>query len=367
MKIYLVGGAVRDELLGRPIVERDYVVVGATPAIMIKQGYKQVGKDFPVFLHPETHDEYALARTERKSGQGYGGFICDFEQSITLEQDLFRRDLTVNAIAKANDGQLIDPYHGQDDLNNRILRHVGPAFSEDPLRILRVARFAARYDHLGFTIADSTMKMMENMVSRGELKTLTQERIWLEIEKCLADGAIEHFTTTLDQLGALTDVQPLLIDWNVQERTQLKKLLMRLPHSHPHNKIIQFCLWLYDTPSDKLKALEQTLKIPSRYAVALRDFCEHKACFIPSVSAQQLLTLFDRIDLWRRPERFDLLLEIITFSQYNNPSLIALIKEAAANTRAIDVQAIIAAGFCGAQIKTQLTQQRLSTLKTTFN
>ncbi|MGO2479531.1 MAG: tRNA nucleotidyltransferase, partial [Pseudoalteromonas sp.] len=175
MQIYLVGGAVRDELLNRKIKERDYVVVGATPEQLLNLGYQQVGKDFPVFLHPKTKDEYALARLERKQGQGYTGFVCEFSPSVSLEDDLKRRDLTVNAIAKADDGNLIDPYGGKQDLDNRILRHVSSAFSDDPLRILRVARFAARYHYLGFTIADETKTLLKQMVRKGELKTLTPE------------------------------------------------------------------------------------------------------------------------------------------------------------------------------------------------
>ncbi|MFH6955605.1 tRNA nucleotidyltransferase, partial [Pseudoalteromonas sp. XMcav1-K] len=193
MKIYLVGGAVRDKLLNRPIKESDYVVVGSTPEELLALGYQQVGSDFPVFLHPETKDEYALARTERKSGQGYTGFICDFTPDVTLEEDLIRRDLTVNAMAEDESGNIIDPFNGQTDLEQKRLRHVSDAFCEDPLRILRVARFAARYHYLGFTIAPETVLLMQEMVAQGEINTLTKERIWLEIEKSLADGAINVF------------------------------------------------------------------------------------------------------------------------------------------------------------------------------
>ena len=161
MKVYLVGGAVRDQLLGFPVKDRDWIVVGATPATLLSLGYQQVGKDFPVFLNPKTKEEYALARTERKAGAGYTGFICDFSPTITLEQDLIRRDLTINAMAQSEDGEIIDPYGGKQDLENRMLRHISPAFSEDPLRVLRVARFAARYHSLGFKIASETLALME--------------------------------------------------------------------------------------------------------------------------------------------------------------------------------------------------------------
>lgn len=168
MKIYLVGGAVRDALLGLPIKDKDWVVVGATPQGMLDAGYQQVGRDFPVFLHPQTREEYALARTERKSGSGYTGFTCYAAPDVTLEADLQRRDLTINAMARDDNGEIIDPYNGRDDLENRLLRHVSPAFSEDPLRVLRVARFAARYAHLGFRIADETMTLMRDMNAAGE-------------------------------------------------------------------------------------------------------------------------------------------------------------------------------------------------------
>ena len=175
MKIYLVGGAVRDALLGLPIKDKDWVVVGATPQEMLDAGYQQVGRDFPVFLHPKSREEYALARTERKSGSGYTGFTCYAAPDVTLEADLQRRDLTINAMARDDDGEIIDPYNGRDDLENRLLRHVSPAFSEDPLRVLRVARFAARYAHLGFRIADETMTLMRDMNAAGELEHLTPE------------------------------------------------------------------------------------------------------------------------------------------------------------------------------------------------
>ena len=188
MEVYLVGGAVRDALLGRPVTERDWVVVGATPEILLSQGYKPVGQDFPVFLHPGSGEEYALARTERKSGHGYHGFICDATPAITLEEDLLRRDLTINAMAQRPDGTLVDPYGGQADLENRVLRHVSAAFGEDPLRVLRVARFAARYAPLGFTIAPETLALMQRMSHDGEISHLTPERVWQETRKALAEA-----------------------------------------------------------------------------------------------------------------------------------------------------------------------------------
>jgi tRNA nucleotidyltransferase (CCA-adding enzyme) len=204
MKIYLVGGAVRDKLLNYPVVEKDWVVVGATPQRLLQQGYIQVGKDFPVFLHPETKDEYALTRTERKSGQGYYGFDIDANPDVSLEQDLIRRDLTINAMAMDENGEIIDPYNGQEDIENKILRHVSPAFSEDPLRVIRVARFAARYHHLGFSIAPETLQLMRKIAESGELNSLAGERIWKETVRALAEKSPQVYFETLKSCDGLT-------------------------------------------------------------------------------------------------------------------------------------------------------------------
>lgn len=210
MNVYLVGGAVRDKLLNLPVKDRDWVVVGATPDDLLQQGYQAVGKDFPVFLHPNTHEEYALARTERKTGVGYAGFECHFGKDVSLEEDLSRRDLTINAMAEADDGTLIDPYGGQDDLTDKKLRHVSQAFVEDPLRVLRVARFLARYHHLGFTIADTTLNLMQTIVTSGELSHLTPERIWVETEKALLEPSPWRYFESLRECGALAVILPEL-------------------------------------------------------------------------------------------------------------------------------------------------------------
>jgi len=210
MKVYLVGGAVRDELLGRPVRERDWVVVGATPQQMLDAGYRQVGRDFPVFLHPETGEEHALARTERKTGRGYRGFELSYSPDVTLEDDLKRRDLTINAMARDADGGLIDPYGGRADLEARRLRHVSEAFREDPVRILRVARFLARYQPLGFSIAPATLARMRAMVAAGEADALVPERVWQEMDRALAEAAPEAWLRTLRDCGALARVLPEL-------------------------------------------------------------------------------------------------------------------------------------------------------------
>lgn len=210
MKIYLVGGAVRDRLLDYPVLERDWLVVGANPEALLKQGYRPVGKDFPVFLHPQTHEEYALARTERKTAPGYKGFTVDANPLVSLEEDLLRRDLTINAMAIDEDGALIDPYCGQQDLQNRLLRHVSPAFSEDPVRILRVARFAARYAHLGFGLAEETRQLMQEMVHSGEVDHLVPERVWAELYKALSETTPAAFFQTLKACDALAVIFPEL-------------------------------------------------------------------------------------------------------------------------------------------------------------
>jgi len=210
MEIYLVGGAVRDKLLKLPVTEQDWVVIGETPETMLKQGFRAVGKDFPVFLHPQSHEEYALARTERKTTHGYKGFSVHAAPDVSLEEDLIRRDLTINAMAMTPEGRLIDPYGGQQDLAQRIFRHVSPAFSEDPVRILRVARFAARYAHLGFTLADETRLLMQSMVSTGEVDYLVPERVWAELFKAINETTPSAFFYTLKDCAALAKIFPEL-------------------------------------------------------------------------------------------------------------------------------------------------------------
>ncbi|MGR9087662.1 MAG: multifunctional CCA addition/repair protein, partial [Gammaproteobacteria bacterium] len=208
MEVYLVGGAVRDQLLNLPVTERDWVVLGETPESMLKMGFRPVGKDFPVFLHPENHEEYALARTERKTAPGYKGFAIHAAPDVSLEQDLLRRDLTINALAMTTEGRIIDPYGGRQDLENRVLRHVSPAFAEDPVRILRVARFAARYRHLGFTLHEDTRSLMQRMVERGEADYLVAERVWAELLKALIEPSPSEFFLTLRSCHALAVIFP---------------------------------------------------------------------------------------------------------------------------------------------------------------
>jgi len=212
MQIYLVGGAVRDQLLDYPVYDKDWVVVGASAEEMLEKGFQPVGQDFPVFIHPDSGEEYALARTERKSGKGYTGFQYHASKEVTLEEDLLRRDLTINAMAMDDTGNIVDPYNGQRDLKYKLLRHVSPAFSEDPLRVLRVARFASRYHHLGFQVADDTLSLMQRLSQTDELEHLTAERVWKEFERALTEPSPEVFLETLNQAGALTKVLPELAE-----------------------------------------------------------------------------------------------------------------------------------------------------------
>ncbi len=259
MKTYLVGGAVRDRLLGIPgheVSERDWVVTGGSSEAMLAAGFRQVGRDFPVFLHPKTHEEHALARTERKSGKGYTGFTCHSDPSITLEEDLLRRDLTINAIAEDEHGELVDPFNGLQDLGQRILRHVSPAFVEDPLRVLRVARFAARFHHLGFSIADETLLLMQQLSVGDELLHLAPERIWKETEKALSTDSPQRYFQALHQCGALRKLFPEI------------HALFGVPQTEKHHPEI-------DTGIHTLMVLEQAARltpdIPTRFAALVHD------------------------------------------------------------------------------------------------
>ena len=256
MRTYLVGGAVRDELLGYPYKERDWVVVGASVDEMLAAGFQQVGKDFPVFLHPDTKEEYALARTERKTAAGYKGFDVHASPDVTLEEDLIRRDLTINAIAKDEHGEIIDPYGGVGDIKDRLLRHVSPAFNEDPVRILRIARFLARYAHLGFSIADETMQLLQDMVDAGEVDALVPERVWQEMKKALSEKTPMAFITTLKDCGALKRILPEL------------DRLFGVPQPEEHHPEI-------DTGIHTLMVLEQACKLSEetdvRFAALFHD------------------------------------------------------------------------------------------------
>lgn len=306
MQTYLVGGAVRDEMLSRKVTERDWVVVGATPAEMEAQGFTQVGKDFPVFLHPKTREEYALARTERKSGRGYTGFVCDASPAVTLEDDLLRRDLTVNAMAKRQDGTIIDPYNGQADLKARYLRHVSDAFSEDPLRVFRVARFAARYAHLGFRVHEDTVALMQQMAASGELTSLTAERVWQETRRSLMEQDPVVFFEVLADAHALAD---WFDELPVPPHPCFETLKLAAKQALPlEQRMAVLCARLAVDDADTLCT---RLKAPNAVRDLVRLSAKYSETLISAeLTADTMLAVFDQVDAWRKPQRFDALLDV---------------------------------------------------------
>jgi len=313
MQVYLVGGAVRDELLGRTVGERDWVVVGATPAELERLGYRAVGRDFPVFLHPETHEEYALARLERKVAPGYRGFITDFSPAVTLEQDLQRRDLTINAMARDGAGRLIDPYGGQADLAARRLRHVSPAFAEDPVRILRVARFAARFAGLGFTVASETLELMRGMVAAGEAEALVSERVWRELERALAEGAPQRALEVLRDCGALAVLLPEIAS---PPATVAAVTALELAAARGAATPVRWAAMLAGLPVEQVEALCGRLRVPNSYrelaVVAARLESQLRADKGASErDPERMLQVLELADAFRRPERFAHWLELL--------------------------------------------------------
>ncbi len=299
MEIYLVGGAVRDQLLGLPVKEKDWVVTGATSADMLKKGFRQVGKDFPVFLHPDTNEEYALARKERKTGPGYTGFDFDASAQVSLEDDLLRRDLTINAIAQSADGKkIVDPFQGQADLEKKILRHVSPAFIEDPVRILRVARFNARFAYLGFHIAPETLAFMQDMVKSGEVNALVAERVWKELERALQEKNPEQFFQVLTDCGALSVLFPELTAKHFALLAAVSKLTDDVE--------IRFAGLLFHLPPAQIKTLCERYRVGSAY----RDYAllvserYQDVVNAKKLSAADLLSLLQSADAFRRADRF---------------------------------------------------------------
>lgn len=357
-KFYLVGGSVRDRLLHLPVVDRDWVVVGSTPDELLALGYQQVGKDFPVFLHPITKEEYALARTERKSGKGYTGFICDFSKDITLEQDLIRRDLTINAIAMDEDGNLVDPYHGIDDIKLKLLRHVSPAFREDPLRVLRVARFAARYYHLGFRIASETQKLMEEMVLAGEINTLTPERVWKETEKALASADPQVYFQVLKQCGALAILFPsLILSKTVADALKKSTLLT-------YDLTVRFAVLFGELTTEAEKLCSQ-IKAPNQYtklAIMVQQY-RLKVENVTQLTAEQIIDLFNRIDVWRNPHHLNqLIIASQSYAKTESFPQAKYLERAYKLAHGVNVQNIIAEGYKGKLIQDELQKRRIEVL-----
>ena len=343
MKIYEVGGAVRDELLGLPVQDRDWVVVGATPDEMIERGYKPVGKDFPVFLHPETHEEYALARTARTTGRGYHGFQFHADPDVTLEEDLRRRDLTINAIARDENGELIDPFNGSDDLALGILRHVSPAFAEDPVRILRVARFAARF---GFEIAPETLELMRGMVASGEADALVPERVWQELSRGLMEERPSRLFEVLRESAALERVAPELAAVFADERAQEVADALDEVAGAGEPLEVRFAVLSRGLDPYAIEALADRLKLPA----AVRDLAllasrhSNAIADADSLTPEAALDLLNAADAWRRPERFTELMHAALAGEPERGRAIRRLEGARIAAAAIDSGAIAKAG-----------------------
>jgi tRNA nucleotidyltransferase (CCA-adding enzyme) len=396
MEIYLVGGAVRDELLGLPVGERDWVVVGATQPELEHAGYRAVGRDFPVFLHPTTNDEYALARTERKTAPGYRGFAVNASPEVTLEEDLQRRDLTVNAIARAADGRLVDPWGGLRDLEARVLRHVSPAFAEDPVRILRTARLAARFHELGFTVAPETMALMRAMVAAGEADALVPERVWQETLSALQTASPDVYLEVLRDCGALAAVFPEIdalfgvpqpMRWHPEVDTGVHMLLcMRAAARLALDAEARFAVLLHDlgkgtTPQEYwpahhgheersvtlVRRLCERLRVPT----AFRELAEivaryHGLCHrAAELRPATVLKLLEGTDALRRPERFEKFLLACEADLKGRTGLenapypqAALLRRALAAAAVVDPRPLVAAGLGGEQLRNQLRALR---------
>jgi tRNA nucleotidyltransferase (CCA-adding enzyme) len=400
MQIFKVGGAVRDRLLNRPVHENDWVVVGASAEEMLAQGFRPVGADFPVFLHPQTGEEYALARTERKSGRGYGGFTFYATPDVTLEEDLLRRDLTINAMAEDAHGQLTDPYGGQADLAARLLRHVAPAFAEDPLRVLRVARFAARYAPLGFRVADETMQLMQQLASSGELLALTPERSWKEISRALMEPRPDIFIQVLYDCGALQVIlpevaalfgvpQPAAHHPEVDTGLHLLLVLQQCAQ-HDQPLSVRWACLLHDVgkgltkPADwprhiaheqkgvpLVRAINQRCKAPKDCQELALLVCQyHTHCHRAlELKASTLLELLVKMDAFRRPQRFSDFVAACTMDALGRTGLehqpypqAGYLEAAASTARTVSVQPLLEQGLQGEDLGQALHALRLKAL-----
>jgi len=366
MKTYVVGGAVRDELLGLPVSDRDHVVVGATPDEMKRLGYKPVGRDFPVFLHPETHEEYALARTERKTARGYHGFEFHAAPDVTLEQDLGRRDLTINAMARDEDGTLIDPYSGEDDLHAGLLRHVSPAFAEDPVRILRVARFAARFD---FEIAADTQALMRAMAEAGEVDALVPERVWQEFARGLMERQPSRMLQVLRECGALERIAPELA--YLYEATAWDDALGAIDTAAEQQMTLDERWAALTRALDPYAAdaLAQRLKVPSscrdfsvlaaRHGNAIADAAE--------LDAAALLELLNAVDAWRKPRRYEELCGVALIGEAHPAATLQRLQAAYRAAAAVDAGAIARTVQGGDAIREAVSAARLHAIRAVLN
>ncbi|MGZ5095299.1 MAG: multifunctional CCA tRNA nucleotidyl transferase/2'3'-cyclic phosphodiesterase/2'nucleotidase/phosphatase [Burkholderiales bacterium] len=364
MKIYAVGGAVRDELLGLPVKDRDYVVVGATPDEMLELGYRPVGKDFPVFLHPETNEEYALARTERKSGRGYHGFQFDAAPDVTLEQDLARRDLTINAMARDEEGRLIDPFNGANDLTQGVLRHVSPAFAEDPVRILRVARFASRF---GFDIARETADLMREMVTSGEADFLVAERVWQEFARGLMEERPSRLFQVLQESGALQRIAPEIAAI-FQDTDAAQNVMDALDDAAGAGEPLEgrFAVLARSMDPYAVEAMANRLKFPG----AVRDLgvlaARHANSIVDAdtLTPEAILELLNATDAWRRPERFSELLRAALAGEPDRARAIRRLQRAREAAASVDGAAIAKESSKTDDIRSRVNAARLDAIRT---
>lgn len=404
MNVYLVGGAVRDKLLGLPQRERDWVVVGGTPDGLLAQGYKPVGKDFPVFLHPQTQEEYALARTERKIGKGYYGFECYASPDVTLEEDLSRRDLTINAMATTEQGDIIDPFKGQEDLKNKILRHVSPAFVEDPVRVLRVARFAARFAPLGFTVAPETLNLMRSMVISNEVDELVAERVWQEMHRALGEVDPTQFFLVLRACGALQRIWPALDKlWGIPQPAQHHPeidtgvhvmMALGIVVKLSQERLTRFATLCHDlgkgeSPPERwpshhgheergvplIQAFCKRYRVPKEYSDLAKLVSRfHLHCHrVFELKSATLLKTLERLDAFRQPERFEKFLlaceadargragrEETPYPQAER------MRKALNVAKAVFIKPLIDAGLEGAVLGAELHQQRVRAIEKAF-
>lgn len=372
MNIYLVGGAVRDTLLKLPVHEKDWVVVGATPEQMIAQGYKPVGRDFPVFLHPKTQEEYALARLERKVAPGYRGFVTEFSPQVSLEEDLKRRDLTVNAMAQDSAGHIIDPYGGRADIEKRVLRHVSEAFTEDPVRVLRVARFLARFAPLGFTVAPETLALMQRMTAAGETDALVAERIWRELERLLMAASPVAGIRLLEDCHALRSMLPCLRGGRFSQAS-----LRAVQHAADNETsgAVRFAVLLNELSTADIEQCCQNWRVPTEYRELslllkrLRDpFCElaRDSLNSPAPSAEAQLRTLEAADAFRRPERFGDLLAAMTSLDPDDQAISVLCERlhtALMSTRPVKLSAEETRSLSGPAIGQALRDKRLGILQ----
>jgi tRNA nucleotidyltransferase (CCA-adding enzyme) len=401
MQVYLVGGAVRDRLLGRPVKERDWVVVGASPEELERQGFVPVGREFPVFLHPDTHEEHALARLERKVAPGYRGFTTQFSPDVTLEEDLRRRDLTINAMAETPGGDIVDPYGGRRDLEARLLRHVSESFIEDPVRVLRVARFAARYADLGFRVAEETIALMRRMTESGELTALVPERVWQETERALGESRPEVFFETLRECGALQVIFPELAAlygvpqpprWHPEIDTGVHVMLaLRYSAACGTSTTVRFAVLMHDLgkaltapehwPSHRgheeggvpvIEALCARLKVPNGFRdlavlAARHHAVVHRAA---ELRPSTVLKLLETTDAFRRPERFEELLQACEADARGRTGLEAqpypqreLLRRALVAAAAVTLDENERRGLAGPAIGEKIREKRLAAIR----